>query len=357
MSPSTVSRVIQGSKSVRPVTREKVERAIEELGYVPSVMAQSLRSKRTRALALIVPDITNTFWTTVARGVEDAARSHNYSVFLCNTDENPAKQLNYLDVIISQRVDGVIIAPYDSDARNLDKLRGRNIPTVIVDRRVDGWDVDSVRSDSVSGARVLVQHLIDLGHRQIAVISGPTTTSTAEDRVTGYCSVMEAAGIPVDPRLIKREEFRDTSGEHLAHQLLDEGLEPTAIFATNNAIAIGVLRALEKRGLRVPHDVALVCFDDLPNVSQLFPFLTVVAQPVYELGMKAAQLLLDRLVGEVDSQSRHILLPTCLIVRHSCGSRLREDKNSTLSWPFPENMRIQNVTTVEPNPQHTTNTE
>jgi LacI family transcriptional regulator len=343
VSPATVSRVLQGAKNVRPDTRAKVERAIEELGYVPSAIAQSLRSKRTRSIALVVSDITNTFWTTVARGVEDVAQSHRYSVLLCNTDENLAKQHQYLDFLIRQQVDGVIIAPYDSDAQNLDKLRKRNIPTVIVDRRIDGWDVDSVLSDSVAGSRALVQHLISLGHERIAVLSGPAITSTAEDRVAGYCMALTEAGIPLEPKLIRRGEFRTVSGEELTHQLLDEGLVPTAIFAANNAIALGVIDAVAKRGLRIPQDIALVCFDDLPNASHLFPFLTVVAQPVYDLGVNAAQLLLSRLDSEATLRPRHVVLPSRLIVRHSCGSKLTENGHCPLSVPIPGNASEQGV--------------
>ena len=335
VSPATVSRVIQGAKNVRPDTRARVERAIEELGYVPSAVAQSLRSKRTRSIALVVPDITNTFWTTVARGVEDIAQGHRYSVLLCNTDENLNKQLQYLDFLIRQQVDGVIIAPYDSNAQHLDKLRRRNIPTVIIDRRIEGWDVDSVMSDSVAGARDLVRHLISLGHRRIAMLSGPATTSTAEDRVAGYCLALTQAGIPLDPRLIRRGEFRASSGEEMTHQLLDEGLRPTAIFAANNVIALGVIDAAARRGLRIPQDMALVCFDDLPTASRLFPFLTVMAQPVYDLGVNAAQLLLSRLDNEANLRPRHVVLPPRLIVRHSCGSCVTANGHCPLSLPIP----------------------
>jgi LacI family transcriptional regulator len=348
VSPATVSRVIQGAKPVKPATREKVERAIEELGYVPSAVARSLRSKRTRAVALVVPDITNAFWTTVARGVEDIAQRQDYSVLLCNTDENPAKQLRYLDVVASQRVDGVIIAPYDSDARNLAKLRDRNIPTVIIDRRIEGWDVDSVYGDSISGARAVVKHLIGLGHRWIAMISGPMNTSTAEDRVTGYCMALAEAGIPIDPRLIRRGEFRAASGEKLAHQVLDEGLKPTAIFAANNAIAMGVIEAVEMQGLRIPQDIALVCFDDFPYVSCLFPFLTVVVQPAYDMGANAAQLLLSRLDSEVSLQPRHVVLPTRLIIRHSCGSKLQDSDHYMLSLPLPKDAQVEENIMVKP---------
>ncbi len=342
VSPVTVSRVINSAKDVSPATREKVRQAIEELGYIPNVVARSLRSKRTRALALVVPDITNPFWTTVARGVEDAAQSHNYSVLLCNTDESPTKQLRYLDVVASQRVDGVIIAPCDSDVRNLDSLRTRAIPAVVIDRRLEGWDVDSVYGDSISGARALVGHLIELGHRRIAMISGPQKASTAEDRVTGYCKALSEAGLPLDPRLIKRGEFRAVSGEHLAYQVLDEGLNPTAIFAANNAIAIGVIDALEKRGLAIPQDVALVCFDDFHNASRFFPFLTVVVQPAYEMGMNAAQLLFSRLEAQPAPQPRHVVLPTRLIIRYSCGSGLKEGYAAP-SLPSLKDLHTQSI--------------
>jgi len=348
VSPVTVSRVINNAGNVSAATREKVELAIEELGYVPSVMARSLRSKRTHTLALMVSDITNPFWTTVARGVEDTAQSRDYSVFLYNTDENPVKQQRYLDVVVAQRADGVIIAPYDSDAQNLAQLRQRNIPTVIIDRRIEGWDVDSVCGDSLSGAKALVQHLISLGHERIAMLSGPANTSTAEDRVAGYCMALAEAGIPLDTRLIKRGEYRTLSGEKLTQRVLDEELNPTAIFAANNAIALGVIDAVEKRGLRIPQDIALVCFDDLPNVSCLFPFLTVVVQPAYDMGVNAAQLLLSRLDSEGSLQPRHIVLPTRLIVRHSCGSRLQDSDHPTLSLPFPKDAQVEESTIVKP---------
>lgn len=348
VSPVTVSRVINNAGNVSVATREKIERAIEELGYVPSVAARSLRSKRTRSLALVVPDITNPFWTTVARGVEDTAQSRDYSVFLYNTDENPAKQERCLGAVVAQQVDGVIIAPYDSDAQNLAPLRKRNILTVIIDRRIEGWDVDLVYGDSLSGAKALVQHLIRLGHKRIAMISGPANTSTAEDRVAGYCMALAEAGISIEPRLIKWGEYRITSGEELTHQLLDEGLNPTAIFAANQFIALGVIQALGKRGLRIPQDIALVCFDDLPYVSRLFPFLTVVVQPAYDMGVNAAQLLLSRLDSEMSLQPRHIVLPTRLIVRHSCGSRLQDSDHPTLSLPFPESAQMEESTIVKP---------
>jgi LacI family transcriptional regulator len=337
VSPMTVSRVLNDASNVRPSTREKVLAAVEELGYVPSGVAKSLRSKRTHTLALLVPDGANAFWTTVARGVADAAQDRGYSVLLCNTDENPAKQQNYLDVVIRQQVDGVVIAPCDTDAVNLDKLRRAGVPTVAIDRYIKGWDVDTVMGDSIGGARALVRHLIGLGHERIAVLSGPATTSTASDRVVGYRIALAEAGLPYDPRLVKEGEYRALSGERLTQQLLGEGLAPTAIFAANNALLLGAILALEKRGLRVPQDIAMVCFGDLPNTSQFFPFLTVADFPSYEMGVNAAQLLFSRVEAEVDLKQRCVVLPSRLIVRHSCGSKLDGNGESTfrLSVPIP----------------------
>jgi LacI family transcriptional regulator, galactose operon repressor len=352
VSTVTVSRVLNNAPNVNLATRRRVEQAIEELGYVPNVAARSLRSKRTHSLALILPDVTNPFWTTVARGVEDAAQSSGYAVLLCNTDENCAKQLRYLELVASRSVDGVIIAPFDCDAQNIHALQDREIATVLIDRRIVGWETDSVRGDSAGGARALVRHLIDLGHTRIAVISGPAITSTAQDRVDGYLAALMEAGIRVDPALIKQGEYRSSSGEQLMGQLLDEGLHPTAVFAANNAIAMGVIDAAIRRGRRIPHDLALVCFDDVDAASHLFPFLTVAVQPAYEMGVRAAQLLLSRVEAGPTLAPRHVLLPTRLIIRHSCGSHLRYDGGSELALPLAGVAEARTVF-VEPWPPHT----
>ncbi len=317
VSTVTVSRVLNDAPNVNAATRARVEQAIADLGYVPNIAARSLRSKRTRSLALLVPDITNSFWTTAARGVEDAAQRRGYSVLLCNTDEDPAKQARYLQVVASQRVDGAIVAPYDADARNLAELRLRNVPTVVIDRRVTGWDVDSVLSDSLASARALVRYLIAQGHRRIAAISGPPGTSTADDRLAGYALALREAGLAVEPALVRRGEFRTTAGERLAGELLDGDPAPSAIFAANNAMALGVIQGLEKRGVTVPRDMVVVCIDDLPNADRCFPYLTVVVQPAYEMGAQAAELLVSRLEAQAPLAPRHVVLPTHMILRGS----------------------------------------
>lgn len=339
----TVSRVLNGAENVNPATRRKVEQAIRDLGYLPNLAARSLRSGQTRTLALLVPDIGNPFWPIVARGIEDAAQSGGYSIFLCNTDENPAKQLDYLLAVLQQRVDGVIIAPCDPDAASLAPLREQGTPTVIIDRRVEGWDVDTVYADSVSGARALVQHLLNLGHTRIAVLTGPAGVSTAEDRLIGYRLALHEAGIEVEPRLIRRGEYRTVSGYHMMKAVLAEGLAPTAAFAANQAIALGVLDALAEAGLDVPRDVALVSFDDLPDVDHLFPFLTVVAQSAYDMGLNAAQLLLSRMSAGVALQPRHVVLPTRLILRYSCGRTLGTTGDDSYRLVRPRDVPVDTV--------------
>ncbi len=343
VSPVTVSRVINRVGNVNADTQQRVEEAIAALGYVPSSVARSLRSKHTHTLALIVSDIQNVFWTTVARGVEDVTHSHGYSVFLCNTDEDMAKQRRYLDLVIRQRVDGVIIAPYSSDAAELAELRMRNVPTVVIDRAIHGWDVDSVRGDSLGGAYALVNHLLALGHRRIAMLAGPLSTTTAADRVAGYRLALARAGVEDDEALIRFGEYKASAGEQMTAQMFDSGARPTAIFAANNAIAMGVITELSRRGLRIPQDVALVSFDDLPDTSRLFPFLTVAAQPAYEIGVSAAQLLFDRLGSSEMLPPRHVVLPTRLLIRHSCGSALAGGAVSSLSLPLPITLEERSV--------------
>lgn len=347
VAPVTVSRVLNAAPNVNSATRARVEQAIAELGYVPNVAARSLRSKRTLTLAFIVPDITNAFWTTVARGVEDAAQSHGYSVLLCNTDEDLDKQQRYLSIMVSQRVDGVIIAPCSPDAGKLATLRRHHIAAVVIDRRIEGWDVDTVYSDSVSGAYALTRHLIGLGHTRIAMLSGPAGAATAEDRIAGYRLALTEAGIAVEPRLIRRGGFSWHAGSALISQILDEGLAPTAIFAANNAIALGVINALGERKLRIPGDIALVCFDDYPYIASFFPFLTVIAQSAYDMGATAARMLLERIESPTSLPARCVVLPVQLIIRHSCGRTLSNGAACPLNLPL-EGLTEAQIKRVEP---------
>jgi LacI family transcriptional regulator len=190
VSTMTVSRVINGSGYTSPESRERVNRAIAEMGYMPNALARQLRSKRTKTLALVMTDIANPFFTTIARGVEDAARPRGYAVMFCNTDESADLELEYVRVLIQRRVDGVLLVPAADSSTSLDLLRTHKLPAVVLDRRLRSGDADEIRADSEGGAYVAVRHLIDLGHRQIAVLAGPESVSTSADRVSGYRRAM-----------------------------------------------------------------------------------------------------------------------------------------------------------------------
>ena len=322
VAPITVSRVINDSDYVSQATRKRVEAAIAELGYVPNMLGPSLRFKQTMTLALILTDITNPFWTTVARGVEDVAQSRGYSIILCNTDESEIKQEQYLDMLLRRRIDGILLVPVRSVPEPVLTIQQQDIPVVVLDRQIPGLEVDIVRADSEDGAYQLTKHLVSLGHRKITMLAGPQTVSTAVDRVAGFRRALTEAGLPDSAGPIYWGSFTIDSGREMAKLALSDTPNPTAFFAGNNFVAIGAVQALQEEGLRVPEDMALVTVDDIPPAFTIDPFLTVAAQPALEMGHQAARLLLDRVTGSRDGECQHTVLPTQLIIRASSGQRL-----------------------------------
>ncbi|MBC8253064.1 MAG: LacI family DNA-binding transcriptional regulator [Ardenticatenia bacterium] len=319
VAPTTVSRVINSSGYVSAETRARVETAIAELHYVPNALARSLRSRKTRLLALVLTDITSPFWTTVARGVEDAASEHGFNVILGNTDESEDKQIDYVTVLLQKRVDGFLFVPGRSTPESVQLIQRQDVPVVVIDRQIPGVEVDVVRSDSEKGAYELIRHLLSLGHRRIGMLSGPETISTAVQRVAGYRRALAEAGVDATADLVRCGWYTQESGYQMTKQVLSAVPRPTALFAANCFIAIGALRALREAVLRVPEDAALVCFDDAPE-SATEPFLTIAAQPAYEVGRRATELLLARLSGEAPQECQEIVLPVEIVVRQSCGS-------------------------------------
>jgi len=321
VAPITVSRALNKSGYVSDEVRIRVEQAAAELEFVPNMLARSLRSHKTNTLALIVTDITNPFWTTVARGVEDVANASGYQVVFCNTDENEEKQAQYLSMLLRRRVDGILLVPASSTGDAVRLLLAKQMRVVVLDRRVRGCTVDVVRGASTDGARQLTRHLLELGHRRIAILSGPKHVSVSEERVMGYMQALKQMGVDIDTRLVVHGQFSVSGGYIMTQALLTQSaLEVTAIFAANNFIAIGVLRALREFALRVPEDISVVVFDDLPETYTWEPFLTVAAQPAYELGKEATALLLQRIKEPADYEIQEIVLPTELIVRNSTRS-------------------------------------
>lgn len=319
VSTMTVSRVINNSGYASAETRAKVERAIDELGFVPNALARHLRSKATRSLALVLPDITNPFFTTIARGVEDVAAAHEFAVFLCNTDESLEEESRCIEMLVQRQIDGVALVPAGSSQESFKLLRARNVPVVALDRRVS-TSVDQVRSDSEAGAHRLVCHLLALGHTRIAMLTGRRSISTSADRIAGFRRALEEHGIPFDPAFVRFGGYEFEGGYAMARELLGMPSLPTAIFAANDLIAFGAIRALGEAGLSVPQDVSIVCFDDLLERWLPDPFLTVVEQGAYEIGRQGAELILERIEGKGPSKARSVILPVDFRVRRSTAA-------------------------------------
>jgi LacI family transcriptional regulator len=319
VAPITVSRVINNSGYASESTRQKVLAAAAELGYVPNRLARSLRLSRSYVLALVLTDITNPFFTTIARGVEDVASAEGYTVTFCNTDENAEKERRNLERLLQQQVDGILLVPALSNAEAVFFVQEADVPLVVLDRRIPEAEVDMVRCDSERGAYQLVCHLLDLGHRSIAILTGPAGTSTADDRLAGYQRALREHGLQPAAQLTRRGTFSQDSGYEMASDILSGSAWPTAFLAANNFIAIGAFKALRDHGYVVPDDFSLVAFDDLPAALMIDQVLTVAAQPAYEMARQATRLLLDRLAGNAPKAPQKIILPTELIVRGSSG--------------------------------------
>lgn len=314
---ATVSRVLNGSGPVGQETRERVLAAARSLGYVPNMLARGLVNRATGTVGLIIPDITNPFFPAVTRGVEDAASQAGYTVFLCNTDNDPAREEVDVLKLRERCVDGIIFVGSQSRRERLARLVQDGIPVVVTDRAVPDLDADSVLVDNKLGAQNAVSHLIDLGHTRIAHAAGHRETPTGQGRYQGYCEALAGAGLPVDEHLVFWGEFTVESGIQAGQVLLGRSPRPTAIFAANDLLALGVIRAAQEAGLAVPEDLSVVGFDDIPMAALVSPPLTTVRQPAYEMGRLAMSMVLDRLTGQVTGGGRHHLLQPALILRGS----------------------------------------
>jgi LacI family transcriptional regulator len=323
VSPMTVSRVVNGNRGVRPETRVAVEKVIAALGYVPNSLARGLTSQKTGVLGLMVPDVGNPFYAPVARSAERVARGAGFYLMYGNSENNLAYEREFIAAMLRQRIEGLLIVPVGDASRiPLLTLERHHTPFVLIDRTVNGLECDVVLGDSVGGARRLVEHLIALGHRRIAMLAEGVSVSTSRDRRRGYHAALEAAGIEIDPQLLVETTVDLPGGYQGMQTLLDLDPRPTAVFAINNLTAVGAIKAIRERGVRVPEDMALVAFDDIEHVASLWPFLTVIPQPAETLGAIAAQLLLERIAGRSSEQPRVVILPSDPIVRESCGARL-----------------------------------
>lgn len=310
----TVSRVINETGSVHADTRAKVLAAIDELQYVPNQMASNLRSRQTNTLALLLPTITNVFWTTIARGAEDEAESCGYSLFLCNTDDDDAKEARYLEALLRHRVGGLIIVPTAESGPALRRLQHHEMAFVQIHRSVDGIKSDIVRGDGYGGALSLTTQLLDTGRRRVAYIGAPLATFTGRERFSGYRDALRREGMPVDPKLIRLGPVGQESGYTLVEQLLADTPRPDAIFIANSRLALGGLRALTAAGLLLHQDIAVASFYDIPALDDYSPFMTTIIQPAYDIGRLGVRRLLKRIASKHDALEE-IILPNLAIAR------------------------------------------
>lgn len=317
---STVSRALSGGPGVSPSVREAIRAAADEAGYVPNRAASNLRRQATTAVwGLLISDIQNTFFTGMVRAVEDAAQAAGYSIILCNSDEDVVKEAKYVDVLVAEQVSGLLITAEDERRSSVQRALEAGVPVVSIDRRISTAAVDTVLVDNRDGARMAVAHLIEQGARRIAMLSGNEAITPHVDRRAGYSDALAAAGIPEDPGLVVHAGPHNTGAIEGLRALFDRSDRPDALFIANNPLTISAIPVLAQLGLEAPRDVLVACFDDLPLAAVVGHGLTVVDQPTYELGRRAAQLLLSRIHDPSSPVREHVLSPR-LIVR---GSSIR----------------------------------
>ncbi|MCL5986537.1 MAG: LacI family transcriptional regulator [Actinobacteria bacterium] len=316
LSVGTVSNVLNDVDTVSKENRVKVLEAIKELNYTPSRIARSLSKKSTKNVAFIIPDITNPFFPEVVRGAQDLLAKKGYYVFLCNSDNDPEKEESYIYDLISMWVDGIIIAPSDSDYRNLDVFSRITSPLIIVDREVEELKRDLVIVNNKKGSYEMVNFLIGNGHKKIVALMGPEHVRTAQKRHEGWEKAMSENGLFSDD-LVDWGSFSIDSGYEMARKMLDNVGGFDAIFAGNDLIAIGAIQLLEEKGFRVPDDISVAGFDDIYISRFMKPPLTTVRQPIYRIGEIAAELLLERMSSTEQPEPKRIIVDGELVIRDS----------------------------------------
>jgi LacI family transcriptional regulator len=289
--------------------------AMEGLGYQPSQLARGLRRNSTDMLGMIIPDITNPFFPGVVRGAEDIAYKHGHRLVLCNTDNDPGKEISYLNDLRSFRPAGLLIIP-SAGSTLMRNLHHSDSHIIFVDRCPEDWRGGFVMADNEGGAYQAAAHLLDLGHRRFAVIAGPLHLSNAAARLQGFQRALSEAHVKLGPEYIQEARFDSASGYTAATRLLQMLPRPSAIFASNDLIASGTLSAARNLGLRCPEDISIVGFDNFEFAEHTTPALTTVHQSGYQIGATACSMLLDR-IKDSTNPPEHIVLPTELKIRHS----------------------------------------
>ena len=313
VSVATVSRVLNGSTAVSPQTAERVNSLITEMGYRPNSLGRNLRRMRTGIVLVLLPSILNTFYSKIVKGIEDKAHEHSYNAIICTSDDDPKRERLFLNMVIDRQADGIICMSLHLKADEVNSFAKR-FPLIQCCEYIDGVDSPSITIDNLEAAKEAVNHLIALGHREIGLISCSNSYASTKLREEGYKRALEANGISFKPERIVLGNYSYQSGYKAAMKLYKTGV--TAVFAISDNMAIGAARAASALGLRVPDDIAIVGFDDVNFATMFEPALTTIAQPQYEMGKKAMELLLEG-IGAKLPDSDKLIMPHKLVIRQS----------------------------------------
>lgn len=321
VSPTTVSYVVNKTRLVSKETEIKVLKAIERLGYHPNTVARSLRSKKTYTIGLIICDLKNPFFAEVLQGIEERLNEKGYTLLVIDTNYDPEREEEAVEMLLSKQVDGAIAVLGGEENRGLKAFKERGIPLVLLDKKVQGEDwADTVLVNNREGSRQLVEYALSLGYRRIGVIAGPLNATTGKERLEGYLEALEGFSVPRDEGLIRIGDFRRESGYKIALDFLSSPSPPEVIYACNNLMCLGTMEALKEKGVRIPEEMGLMVFDDLPWFRFTDPPLTAVSQPSFYLGEVAAQLLLER-IRRGRKKQKEVILDVCVEIRHSLKGR------------------------------------
>lgn len=323
VSQAMVSYVVNNNPNVKipAETRQRILEVMTELGYVPNSLARGLRSGQTRTIGLLVPDNSNPFFAEIARVIENLGFENDYSVILCNSDYNLLKENIYVDVLLAKQVDGVIFFPAGAQGEARQKLINSGTAFVVIDHDITGATSEPVKLDYLAGGYLATRHLLELGHRRIACLTGPAELSSSAERLAGYLQALAEAGCPSDPDLIVPGDFRIHGGAEAMLRLLKLPQPPSALFACNDLMAIGAIQATHSQGLRVPEDISIIGFDDIPLAQAVYPTLSTMAHPISEIARIAMGIFLQQVQGKSGDQptrvgSQAVLQPQ-LVVRDS----------------------------------------
>jgi LacI family transcriptional regulator len=318
VSPTTVSHVFSGKRAVSSATRERVLEIVQTLGYRPNNVARNLRTRQSRMIAVIVPDITNPFYSVLTRGLADAMSGADYGTFVCNTDGDVTREQRFVEDVLDRGVDGVVMAAVNVSPEAIVALADLGPPFVCMGTDVQHPHVDRIWADDIAGAREATAHLLTDGTHRVGMIQGPDDSG---GRGEGYRDALAAAGVPYRPELVEHGNWTRQGGYAAMRRLLSQNPPPEAVFCANDLMAIGAMDAAREQGCSIPDDIRLVGFDDIEAATLVSPALTTVRNPSYETGRTAGDLLLSRLSGGHAGGQRSLVLPCELIVRASSQVR------------------------------------